>query len=136
MILISELCITPDPVPQDVADKLVEFHILPMMKVRADLNMPIWASLKSGYRPEAYELKQGRKGTSEHTFKTRGAVDWTTRDFKNTKERFKDSIIRNTKYTRICIYGGFIHCDYKPTLSGKRELYKSDGKYWSLIKFV
>jgi transcription antitermination factor NusG len=40
----AELCIQPNAIPQDVADKLWKFHILPMNAVRHALGAPITAS--------------------------------------------------------------------------------------------
>jgi hypothetical protein len=135
--LLSEFNITGKPIPEDVADKILKWHISPMQEVRNELGYSIWASQKSGYRPTTWEKSKGRSGNSQHTFKNKGAVDWTCKDYSNNKNEFLESIIKHTDYTRIAIYNSFIHCDYKETNSGKRELYNStpDSK-WEFVKFI
>lgn len=126
----------------EIADKLYQFHILPMQSVRQELGFLITASLKSGYRSRGYELRKGRSGNGQHTFEDNwengsGAIDWTCKDFKYNKWHLVNSIIRNTEYTRIAVYNGFVHCDYKPTKSGKREVYDSDSKSnWKFLKYA
>lgn len=126
----------------EIADKLYQFHIFPMDAVRKELGVWITASLKSGYRPKWWERKKGRSGNSQHTFEDEwtngsGAVDWTCEDFEIHRYRFLDLIIERTHYTRIAVYEGFIHCDYKKTPSGKREIYKSNAKSeWVLEKII
>lgn len=108
---ISELCITPKEIPQDVANKLLLYHIWPMQEIRKELGFPIWASQSSGFRPEWYELARGRSGNSQHCFDGKGAIDWTGADM----ERLLVAIVDLSPYTRICYYQNnrFIHCDYK-----------------------
>ena len=131
----QELCITGTTLPISVATKLLLYHIIPMNTVREKLGISITASQKSGYRPVKWEKVKGRSGNSQHTFKGKGAVDWTCQDFINNKNKFLHHIINNTEYTRMAGYDGFIHCDYKPTLSGKREIYKSNAQSeWELVK--
>jgi hypothetical protein len=107
----------------EIANKLMWYHILPMVKVRELLGLAIWASQFSGYRPKWWEFKKNRSGNSQHVFEGLGAVDWTCRFFKYNRDKFLKLIIDNTNYTRMAIYDGFIHCDYKATPSGKREIY-------------
>lgn len=130
----------PAKVDLEVADKLYQFHIIPMQKVREELGVWVTASLKSGYRPQWWEILKNRSGKSQHTFIEEhplgsGAIDWTCSDFKANNDRFLELIIEHTNYTRIAIYGTFIHCDFKPTPSGKREVYVSDANSnWQLLK--
>lgn len=112
----------------EIADKLYQFHIMPMQPVRETLGVWLTASEHSGYRPRQWELKKGRSGNSEHTFTGKGAVDWTCKDFVKNKSKLLELIIKHTSYTRICIYDGFIHCDYKLTKSEHREVYTSNSK--------
>lgn len=131
---ISEFNISGKNIPEDVADKILKYHISPMIEVRNEMNVPIWASQKSGYRSVSWEKSRGRSGNSQHTFKGKGATDWTCEDFSNLKYDLLKSIITNTSYTRIAIYNTFIHCDYKNTNSGERELFKSDSSSrWELV---
>ena len=83
------------------------------------------------------ELSKGRNGNSQHVFRTQGAVDWTCHDFRANHKELLSLILKQTDYTRMAMYNGFIHCDYKSTTSGQRELYKSgnDSK-WKFDKFV
>lgn len=126
----------------DVADKLYQFHIIPMNIVRGLMGVWVTASLKSGYRPKWWELQHGRSGNSQHVYRDEwengsGAVDWTCKDFEVNKDKFLKLIIEHTKYTRIAVYNTFIHCDYKDTVSGKRELYSSDSNSnWVFEKYV
>lgn len=135
---ISEFLITqPKTVELEVCDKLWKYHIIPMVPVREALGVAIWASLKSGYRPEWYEKNKGRSGDSQHCFKEKGAVDWTCTDFASNKDKFLELIIEHTDYTRIAVYDGFIHCDHKPTTNGKREIYTSNAKsQWKFWKYA
>jgi len=129
-----ELCITDEPISQDIANKLLHFHILPMSKVRHELGSWITASQNSGYRPKAYELMKGRSGNSQHTFEGSGAVDWTCK--KSKLLQLFNLIIENTEYNRIAIYENFIHCDYGSN-DGFRYIYESDSKSeWTLTKTI
>lgn len=134
----SEFIITREKtVPVDICDKIWKFHIVPMLWIRQQLGIKIWASQKSGYRPVWYEKEKGRSGNSQHTFKGKGAVDWTCSNFQENKEIFLELILEHTEYTRVAIYNGFIHCDHKPNESGKREIYSSNSKSeWEFLKYV
>lgn len=130
---ISEFIITGDKIPVTVADKILKYHISPMCDVRKKLGVPIFPSQNSGYRPVSWEKSHGRSGNSQHTFKEKGAVDWTCNNFSKYKNDFLRAIYSETSYTRIAIYNTFIHCDYKDTPSGKREVYTSDSNSkWTL----
>lgn len=135
--LISEFNISGQNIHEDICDKILKYHISPMMDVREKLNIPIWPSQKSGFRSVAWEISKGRSGNSQHNFKGKGAVDWTCNSFNDNKNILLEAIIKFTEYTRITVYNSFIHCDYKTTPSGKRELYESgaDSK-WKFKKFI
>jgi len=134
---IQELCVTGDDIPIEVADKILTYHIEPMNEVRDILGYPITASQNSGYRPHDYEISKGRSGNSQHTFKGLGAVDWTCGDFEDNYEDLLETIIDNTDYTRMAVYNSFIHCDYKETSSGRRELFTStSASVWTFDKHV
>jgi hypothetical protein len=134
---VSEFNISGEPIPEDVADKILKWHILPMQRVRDKFNDAIWPSLESGYRSVEWEEKHGRNGNSQHTFKTKGAVDWTCQKFPERKNELLKLIIEETDYTRIAVYNTFIHCDYKVTNSMRRELYSSDNSSnWKFEKYV
>lgn len=142
---LSELCITDTPVPLHVADKLIKHHIWIMNPIREKLGAPITASQKSGYRPHQWEIKRGRSGDSQHTFGEHplhpkltylGAIDWTTTDLSKLDE-LQALIEQHTPYTRIARYKSFIHCDYKPTDSGKREVFTSNAQSnWTFERFL
>jgi hypothetical protein len=141
---LSEFNISGEPIPENVADKILHHHILPMQPVRDELGIKIYPSLKSAYRSMSWEEDHGRSGTSQHTFKKRGkgATDWTCFSFRTNKKRLLEAIIKHTDYTRICVYSGFIHCDYKKTKDNKRQLFRySYNKVkeiwkWKFIKFI
>lgn len=109
---ISDFNISGKPIPEDVADKILKYHILPLNKVRAHLGIPIWPSEKSGYRPLWWEKARGRSGNSQHVFRGHGAVDLTCKDFQENKGVLLESVIKLTNYNRICIYENFLHLDY------------------------
>jgi len=134
---ISDFNISGKSIPETVADKILKWHILPMQRVRDIFSKAIWASQKSGYRSVSWERSHGRSGKSQHVFKGKGAVDWTCQYFALFKNDFLDLIIKQTDYTRIAVYNSFIHCDYKRTKTGQRELYESgsDSK-WKFIRFI
>lgn len=124
---LKEFIITkPKTIPLDIADKLYWYHILPMIPVRNTLGVWVSASSFSGYRPKWWELNRGRSGNSQHVFIDKGAVDWTCSNFYTNKNKLLNLIIEHTEYTRIAVYESFIHCDYKPTNDGNRQLFSSD----------
>lgn len=109
---ISEFNISGYPIPEDVADKILRYHIIPLSKAREIFGKPIIISKKSGYRPLQWELRHGREGNSQHVFRGNGAVDVTCEDFKGDFNKLLGALIDNTEYTRFAIYDSFIHCDY------------------------
>lgn len=139
---ISEFNISGEHIPEEVADKILEHHIVPMVVVREQMGEAVWPSLKSGYRPFWWEKKYGRSGKSQHCFGeqesgefdpgAKGAVDWTADDL----DRLEELIMELTPYTRIARYKNFIHCDYKAQ-DGKRYYFKSgDDSKWQFIKHL
>lgn len=109
---ISDFNISGEPIPEDIADKILLYHILPMNKVRDNMGIPIWPSEKSGYRSVKWEKSKGREGNSQHVFRGKGAVDITCKDFAENKGALLDNLIKLTDYTRICLYDTFYHVDY------------------------
>ena len=140
---LSDFNISGDPFPENVADKILKWHIWPMSVVREKLGIKIWPSKKSGWRPIWWEHRNNRSGTSQHVFKlnSKGATDWTCEDFQLNKGKLLKSMIENTDYLRFCVYETFIHADYKDTSNGERLLYNyeidSDGSWkWNFIKYI
>ena len=131
---LKEFLIEPtEEIPVEIADKIYKHHIIPMIFIRQKLGFGMWASQRSGYRSREYELERGRSGDSQHTFQKKGAVDWTCSDFKKNKGLFLNELIKNTPYTRIAVYEGFIHCDYKS--EDARQLFTSDeNSKWTFVK--
>jgi len=129
---LSEFNISGEPIPEEVADKILKFHILPMQDVREELGFAIYPSLKSGFRSVWWERAHGRTGSSQHTFIEKGAVDWTCKDFENNKDDLLKYMLKHTKYTRFAIYDGFIHADFK-NKSGNVQIFDSK---WELIKTI
>ncbi len=131
---ISEYNKTGEPIPEEVADKILLHHISPMNAVREDLGAPVRVSLNSGYRPRSYELKMGRSGKSQHCFIGYGAADYTADNI----EGLLRLIIKKTAYTRICYYPNnkFIHCDYK--VVGERQYFEAENptSRWDFIKKI
>jgi len=134
---ISEFVIGDSLLPKKVADKILLYHLLPLQKVRDEIGIPVYPSQNSCYRPVSWEKARGRSGNSQHTFKGMGACDVTCSNFQMHKDKLLDLIIKYTSYTRMAVYKGFIHCDYKPTSDGKRQLFESGGdSRWKFIKNI
>ena len=132
----EEFIITGEPIPVNVATKIMIHHIIPAVAVREALGLPIWPSLKSCFRPYQWEIKQKRSGDSQHCFgqkkdgtfneESKGACDWTCKDFPTNKDKLLQALIDNTEYTRLAVYPTFIHGDYAKTKSGSREVFNQD----------
>lgn len=122
----QEFCITPDPVPVDVADKILKYHFLPLSLVRYTMSAPVYISNNSGYRPVWWEFEHGRDGSSQHTFSYLGAADVTAGDMVRLLHR----LATLTEYCRICYYPNknFFHVDYK---GGERKYFIChDNRNW------
>lgn len=134
---LSEFLITkPKTIDVGIADKLMNYHIIPMLPVREELDISMTASQRSGYRPRWWEKKRGRSGNSQHVFIGLGAVDWTCKNFKENKDKFLELILKHTDYSRIAIYDGFLHCDHRKTSNGKTAIYKSNSKSeWEFLRY-
>ena len=120
----SDFNITGQPIPEDVADQIVEYHMTPLNRAMGALEIQMYVSAKSGYRPVWWEKEKGRSGDSRHTYKDgKGASDVTCEDFQDNKGVLLKHLVENTDYTRFAIYNTFIHCDYA---SQERWVYNSD----------
>jgi hypothetical protein len=73
----------------------------------------LYVSLKSSWRPNWWEKLKGRSGFSEHTYNFMGATDITCENFEQNKNILLDALINHSSYTRLAVYKGFIHGDYK-----------------------
>lgn len=129
MLNISDFNISGKPIPQDVADAIVKYHLLDLIKLEDNYNIGLKVSLRSGYRPVWWEKGMGRKGDSPHTFqgengKEKGAVDLTCTNFTKNKDVLLEALINCTSYTRFAVYRSFIHCDHI-SVGGKRVVYNS-----------
>lgn len=122
---LSEFNITGNPIPEDVADKILKYHIIPLSRAREVFGKPILISQKSGYRPLKWELQHGREGNSQHVYRGNGASDVTCIDFKGDFNKFLSALIENTEYTRFAVYPGFVHVDYA-NLPNNRWVYNSN----------
>lgn len=127
---ISDFNISGEPIPEDVADKILEYHLIPLNRVRNAMGIPVWPSKKSGYRSPKWEKSKGRDGNSQHTFRAQGAVDVTCVGFQEKKEELLQALIENTDYMRFAVYDSFIHCDY-----GGLERWVFNGK-WERVKQI
>ena len=107
---LSEFCITPDPIPQDVADKILQNFIIPLNPIRHEMGMPIIISKKSGWRPEWWEKLKDRSGDSQHVFKGMGAADLVCDDMKllGSNLAYKSPFMRLVYYPKK----RFFHVDY------------------------
>lgn len=135
----SDLCITEDNVPLKVMDALIDCHYVPICNIMKLTGLMIWASLRSGYRPEYYEIQSGRGAGSQHTFEAVssygcGAIDWTTK--QENLDLLQEALIKHSNYRRIARYATFIHADYKD-VAGERRLYSSTpDSNWTFIKTI
>lgn len=126
---ISEFILRKDlPVPLEVADKILRYHLWPLNEVRQRIGVALHISKASGYRPVAHELEKGRDGSSEHTFKGKGAADLAV-----IRPRMHDlavALIQMTEYTRIAYYPNshFLHVDLKFPERGRR-VFIADGEW-------
>ena len=129
---VEEFLITGETPNKDIVDK-IQVHIDNMNKVREIYGSPIKVSGRSGYRPVWYERSKGRSGNSQHTYKGKGAADYTADDISKSL----DCLIKHSDYTRICWYPtkNFIHCDYKIAKGGRR-FYKEVGGKWIFQKNI
>lgn len=109
---ISDFNISGKPIPEDIADKILEFHLRPLERVQAALPIKIWVSAKSGYRSYEWEKSKGRPGNSQHCFYGKGAADLTCEGFDKNFDEFLGALVNHTDYSRFAIYKTFIHCDY------------------------
>lgn len=146
----SDFNISGQPIPETVADRILEYHILPMQAVCDAMTVCVMVSLNSGFRSYIWEIQHDRSGTSQHCFgqkpsgkfdeNKKGATDFTCDDFANQKDELLRLMIKHTNYTRFCVYNSFIHADYKPTDGNKRQLfyYGQVRKQWKWIfsKFI
>lgn len=132
----SELIIDADGgLPTDVADRMMQFHIMPVNQIRHEAGYGITASERSGYRSKQHEKRQGRaprdysNDWSRHTYyphpttdpEGKGATDWRTVRLENMPD-FARRLADGTSYARLCYYpdNGFIHCDYKYEAGGRK----------------
>ncbi|NAS32838.1 hypothetical protein GTQ40_17805 [Flavobacteriaceae bacterium R38] len=144
--VLSDFNIAQTPVPVHVGDMILKYHINPGELVREEIGYAMWPSERSSWRPRVWEIARGRSGNSQHCYgekpdgtfdlEAKGATDWTCRNFLVNKDDFLEAIINFTQYTRIAVYNTFIHCDYKVTNSGRRELYSSDSNSNWVLKRV
>lgn len=94
-------------------------HMEPLKKVEAAIEkncgllIKLYVSLKSSWRPVWWEKLKKRSGYSSHTYNFMGATDITCDDFKNNWPTLLEYLIKETSYTRLAVYNGFIHGDYK-----------------------
>lgn len=122
---LSEFFIDPDMrkpdalVPLHVCNKILRYHLPLLNKVRHALGAPVRISKNSGYRPVAWEKRNGRDGRSQHTFQGHGAVDLTCDEL-----RFEELVrlLIDSGYSRVIIYWhkNFCHCDFKEPQKGRR----------------
>ncbi len=132
---IDDFNISKEELSEDISDKILDYHMIPAWELAIDLNA--YPSMDSSYRSIQWELDHGRNGNSQHTFKGKGATDWTCDKFKDNKDELLKRLISDTEYTRFAVYNTFIHCDYKPTNNNKRQLFDSDpNSKWTFKKFV
>lgn len=145
-IIPSDLCITTDPVPVQILDKIYKFFVKPLNKAQEALGIQIKISQKSGFRPYWYEKARGRSGGSQHTFGQRekiilknqdGAADITCEDFEKNKWKLLQALVDNTPYLRFAMYKTFIHADLRDLKQGRKRLFTStSNSVWTFEKYL
>jgi hypothetical protein len=100
--------------PIDVLEKVVEFHLLPLNLIRDRIEHPLFVG--SCYRSREHELLKGRSGTSQHTFKMKGAVDVNTNGNRQKLLEVAQMALQ-VGYMRVAYYPEeeFLHLDYAAT---------------------
>lgn len=151
---ISDFNISGQPIPQDVADKILEYHLRPLERASQYLGFDLAISKKSGYRPLWWEKQRGRDGGSQHVFFGKGGADITTllireqqillskgkikiseyrefaaEEYESKKLLIREALIVCTDYSRIAEYGTFTHTDFG--IQDERWLFNSK---WQRIK--
>lgn len=99
-----------ESVSTSIAEKIIQHHLYPLNNIRKQLGVPIHVT--SGYRPEWWEIKQGRSGKSQHVFEGIGAVDVSLFGNKDLYPRLFAML--SNQYRRIAYYPeqNFVHLDY------------------------
>lgn len=140
VLALSDFCITPEPIPQEIADAIYLFHIPQLQRLEKQLGRRVYVSKRSGWRPKPYEIAKGRSGDSEHTYLEicyqgrRGAVDIMCPDVGFNQ--LIEAAMKVTEYRRVSAYydHNFIHCDYKD-VDGKRRFYQG-GEVWEFKRYI
>lgn len=117
------------PVNADITDKIVKHHMLPLQRLRKEIQKPIY--IRSCYRPGWFEREKGRDYISQHQFKGLGACDISLTKFGSRKaEGWKDlfRLLKYTDYRRLSWYpnGQFFHADYK---ANERQLFVARNRW-------
>lgn len=116
---INSYDIKGDGLPKKVETVAYVAHMQPLklaeqwIKDTYDCDIKLYVSLKSSYRSVEWEKSKGRSGYSEHTYNFLGACDITCDNFKENQGLLLEALIAVTRYTRLAIYNGFVHGDYK-----------------------
>lgn len=112
---IFKWCIEDRPCSPEVWDRVVIFHLVPLLIFEECTGITLVPSRRSCYRSRAWELSHKRPGSSLHTFPagSRGACDLVRADGKPITE-CTDEIVRWLPHRRIALYprNGFAHVDY------------------------
>ncbi|MAF37138.1 hypothetical protein CL622_08560 [archaeon] len=149
-LTISDYNISGEPLPENVADLILQNHIVPMQEVINKMPVAVAVSKKSGFRSWLWEKQKNRSGNSQHCFghqedgsfnsTAKGAADYTCDDFAHQVEVFAELIAKETEYTRICIYPNklFIHADFKHPKKNECQIFydHSDGNSWQYQKTI
>lgn len=125
------------PLTTDVAQKIMQNHLLEINPVRDELGMPV--HVRSGYRPQWWERMKGRDGDSQHCYIEDGATDISIEKHSDNPHKSNQTWIRflrllkQTSYKRIAYYPElrFFHCDYQ----GNDRKYYISKQGWEQIDF-
>jgi len=113
--------------------KIRDVHIPQLEKVRDEVNKAI--VIRSASRSISHELRQGRKGASQHVYKNgQGAVDVSLVNYSEKNlNLLENAILDTTNYTRVARYQTFIHVDFAKNRSGERGYYRNTKYGWVYI---
>lgn len=119
--------------PQAVWDRILKYHVTPVVNLFHATGVALVPSMGSCYRPVEYERAQGRSGSSLHTFPahSKGACDLVLSGQLDVI-RHMDLVIESLPYRRLCYYPGhgFVHGDYGDqdgTPAARRSMWIADG---------
>lgn len=145
-LLMSDFSISNEPIPEHVVDMIYLYHFKPLDTINQCSHLQCYPSLESCFRPYWWEKARNRSGGSQHCFgqkkdgtfdkSSKGACDITCDDFESNKDDLLELLLTYSKYTRLAIYNGFIHGDYKNKKGGVQIFKSNSSSEWTYLRTV